>query len=146
MIPWCGRVLILFSSLSRNCSTISPMVRTFTTSPRSVLVRSSMYRSCARPSASSSPAGEGSGKLPLGRFKTNRCFWFVSLFRKWRCHLPPFCGSRYTYVLLRLPPCSSTRSRTRSCLAIEGVWCQRGVNTTVGTGFCPPSVKVVSRL
>jgi len=58
--------------------------------------------------------------VPFGRFKTNRCFWFVSLFMKCRCHLPPFWGSRYTYALFRLPPRRSTRSRTRSCLTIEG--------------------------
>ena len=64
LIPSWGRLLILPGSRFRNRFTIPPIDRTFTSSLRSVLVRSSMSRSCASPSASSSPAGERVGIRP----------------------------------------------------------------------------------
>ena len=78
VMPSCGLLPIRLSTVFRNRRTISPRVWTSTASPRSVRVLRLMYCSCAGPSASFSPAADGSGYPLSDRFRSNRWFcWFL---------------------------------------------------------------------
>ena len=85
----CVRVVLTLALPSLERSTISPMVRTLTASPLSVLVFRSMNLISASSSASSRPALLGSGNLPLGCFRTKRWRCLVSGLRKCNHHFPP---------------------------------------------------------